>query len=75
MFTRAIPLLVLATVALAPSAHTADGAAHVTCKGAISWSAARSAVGRTVTVKGPVADTYYARSSNGSPTFLNLGQR
>jgi len=27
-----------------------------------------------VTVKGPVVDTAYASSSNGRPTFLNLGR-
>lgn len=31
-------------------------------------------MGEKVTVEGPVVGTYYARSSNGSPTFLNLGR-
>jgi hypothetical protein len=29
--------------------------------------------GRDVPIRGPVAGTYYAVASNGSPTFLNLG--
>jgi hypothetical protein len=30
-------------------------------------------IGRVATVQGRVAGTHYAPSSNGSPTFLNLG--
>lgn len=30
-------------------------------------------IGRVATVRGPVAGTRYASSSNGSPTFLNVG--
>lgn len=68
--------LVLAVAAVAaPSGSTARSEVTATCSGAISWTAAKSAIGRVATVKGPVVDAYYARSSNGSPTFLNLGRR
>ena len=39
----------------------------------ISWQNALAHVGESVTIVGPVAGTAYARSSNGSPTFLNIG--
>ena len=69
-------VLALAGAAIAvPAGATAPAATSATCAGAISWSTAKSAIGRIATVKGPVVDTYYARSSNGSPTFLNLGRR
>lgn len=66
--------LALAAV-VAPIGSSASSAASATCRGAVSWTAAKSVVGRVATVKGPVVDAYYARSSNGSPTFLNLGRR
>jgi hypothetical protein len=45
----------------------------LSCAHAVSWKNARNYVGRVVTVKGRVVDTYFAASSNGQPTFLNLG--
>jgi DNA/RNA endonuclease YhcR with UshA esterase domain len=47
--------------------------ASLTCRGAASWQRANSLVGRVATIQGHVAGTRYALSSNGSPTFLNLG--
>ena len=44
------------------------------CPGAISWVEASQHVGSEKRVKGPVASTNYASSSNNQPTFLNLGQ-
>ena len=41
--------------------------------GALDWSAARASIGSTATVCGPVVSTFTAASSEGSPTFLNLG--
>jgi hypothetical protein len=43
------------------------------CAGAVSWSTARRRVGRTVRVKARVVRAYYASSSSGRPTFLDLG--
>ena len=45
----------------------------LTCRGAVSWQNASSLVGRVATVRGRVAGTNFAVSSNGSPTFLNIG--
>jgi len=42
------------------------------CKGGMSVVAARASVGKLVRVKGRVASVYYARSSRGSPTFIDL---
>ena len=42
--------------------------------GAITARQVANHVGRTKTVCGYVASTKYARSSNGRPTFLNLGR-
>lgn len=56
-------------VAVAPSAASTVGS----CCGAISWSRASRYIGRVETVNGPVAGAYYASSTNGSPTFLDLG--
>lgn len=47
--------------------------ASLTCGGATSWQRASSVVGRVATIEGRVAGTRYAASTNGSPTFLNLG--
>jgi hypothetical protein len=45
----------------------------MSCAGAVDWSKANRVVGRQATIKGRVAGTHYASSSNGSPTFVNLG--
>lgn len=41
--------------------------------GAIRWEEASEHVGETITVYGPVKGTKYASSSNGSPTFIDIG--
>lgn len=69
---------IAATAAVASAtATTRVATAHVqaslTCSGAVSWQRASSLVGRVATIQGRVAGTRYAASSNGSPTFLNLG--
>jgi DNA/RNA endonuclease YhcR with UshA esterase domain len=48
-------------------------ARSASCAGAVGWQNARHVVGRTGTIRGRVAGTKYASSSNGSPTFLDLG--
>jgi DNA/RNA endonuclease YhcR with UshA esterase domain len=40
---------------------------------AVDWNKASSHIGESVTVRGPVVGATYAESSNGSPTFLNVG--
>ena len=77
LVAAALAALVTAVGAAAGVAREATSAAEArsaaSCAGAISWRNASAYVGRHATVKGPVAGTFYAASSNGSPTFLNLG--
>jgi hypothetical protein len=40
---------------------------------AISWNEARNHIGEEAIVCGPVVEANYAESSNGQPTFLNIG--
>ena len=42
--------------------------------GSISPNVASNYIGEDKTVCGKVVSTYYARSSNGAPTFLNLNR-
>ena len=76
---RVAILCVIAAAAAIPSASAATRAAstHIqaslSCSGAVSWQRAGSLVGSVATIQGTVAGTRYATSSNGSPTFLNLG--
>lgn len=67
-------LVTTAGVAEASVSHRRGGdRSSASCRGAVSWQSARQYVGRYATIKGPVAGTRFASSSNGSPTFLNLG--
>jgi DNA/RNA endonuclease YhcR with UshA esterase domain len=75
-------LLALATAGAAIAVLTATTVAvpaavaqsSVSCSGAVSWQQASSMVGRVATIVGRVASTKYASSSNGSPTFLDIGR-
>lgn len=74
-------LLVIGTLALAAcSSTTAQQAppeeqrSQAACTGAISWSDASAHVGEMTIVEGPVVGTTFASSSNGQPTFLNIGR-
>ena len=40
----------------------------------INWNEADGYIGEFVTVCGPVVSAYYATSTNGQPTFLNIGK-
>jgi DNA/RNA endonuclease YhcR with UshA esterase domain len=40
----------------------------------INWNEANGYIGEFVTVCGPVVSTYFATSTNGQPTFLNIGK-
>lgn len=57
-----------------PAVLPASSAPAAAAAGIVGWSAALDHAGEEVTVEGPVVGTYYARSSNGGPTFLNLGR-
>ena len=66
--------LVLIVAAPAVGSSPTRTSSTASCSSAVSWQSARQMVGRTATIKGSVAGAFYARSSNGSPTFLNLGR-
>ena len=74
-------ITVLGVIAVAMALSGSAGAqrpstnvqASLTCRGATSWQRASSLVGKVATIQGRVAGTRYAASTNGSPTFLNLG--
>jgi len=55
-----------------PSATTAPPTTVVS--DTIDWDEAAYYIGEHKTVCGPVVDSHYASSSNGQPTFLNIGQ-
>jgi len=52
---------------------TTASTASVSCERATPWSSASRLVGQQAAIRGRVAGTYYASSSSGQPTFLNLG--
>ena len=79
MRARRFTVILISMAALLLGSGAGAGSAHSTgasasCAGAVSWSRAERLVGRTATVKGLVVTTKYARYSNGSPTFLDLGR-
>jgi hypothetical protein len=55
------------------TATAAPSTATAWCAGAVGWKTARASVGDVVRVKARVVSTYYARSSRGRPTFIDLG--
>jgi hypothetical protein len=73
-FLVVLALMVGASGAAAQSSGNAEARTQsASCAGAVSWQRARANVGRVVTVKGRVVGALYASSSNGSPTFLDIG--
>jgi hypothetical protein len=77
---RRIALLLLPAAVLLAVACGGDQAAKTDLGGSqppaasIQWGDAINHVGEQGTVCGPVLDSNYASSSNGQPTFLNLGK-
>ena len=65
--------LAAASASVAANRPSVATSSTLTCRGAIGWQNARSAIGRVATVRGRVAGTRFASTSNGSPTFLNVG--
>jgi hypothetical protein len=65
--------LTLSVSATANARSQAPARSSSLCSGAVSWQTARSVVGQYATIKGRVASTKFASTSNGSPTFLNIG--
>lgn len=81
MNRRLASLLVVGTLALAACSSTTaqpsppeEQRSQAGCAGAISWSDASAHVGEMTIVVGPVVGTTFASSSNGQPTFLNIGR-
>lgn len=70
-------LVLLVAVGVSPgsaqAAPASESRATAWCSGAVSWQTAARRVGSVVRVKARVASGVFARSSNGRPTFLNLG--
>jgi very-short-patch-repair endonuclease len=57
-----------------PSRITSAGAVgQGACADAIPWEEARSYVGQSATISGPVVSATYRELSSGKPTFLNIG--
>lgn len=50
-----------------------DDSTAQACATALDWSQAANHVGETAAVRGPVVSTFYAATSEGQPTFLNIG--
>jgi hypothetical protein len=75
MSKRLVVACLIATCLLGPAAAAGAGAdqATLSCAHAVSSKHARKYVGRVVTVKGRVVRTYFASSTNGRPTFLDVG--
>jgi hypothetical protein len=44
------------------------------CPESVSWSKAKRHVGEVQRIEGPVVGAVYASTSNGQPTFLNIGR-
>jgi hypothetical protein len=70
----AVVIALLAAVAAVPRAASASPTVRLaSCAHAVSWQTARRMIGRVATIRGRVAGTKYAPSSNGAPTFLDVG--
>jgi hypothetical protein len=69
-----VTVVLCATATAASAAPAAVAQSSFSCRGAVSWQRVSSMVGRVATIVGRVASTKYASSSNGSPTFLDIGR-
>ena len=56
-----------------PQPEYTETAAQQEAPSAIPWQDAANYEGESVTIEGPVKGTMYADTSNGEPTFLNVG--
>ena len=69
--TALVPLALASSSGSAATSSPVHSAAW--CGGSISVQSARREVGERVRVKARVVRSFYARSSRGRPTFINLG--
>jgi len=75
LFLVAVAILVLSIISCAPSASQQPTQSPPTQPAnTIAWDEAKDYIGERITVYGPVVDTHWATSSNGKPTFLNIGK-
>ena len=77
---RPTPVVIIVTATAEPTATTLPPIEGKTENiplesGELSWKQASSYIDEYASVCGPVVDSYYAQSSNGKPTFLNLGKQ
>jgi DNA/RNA endonuclease YhcR with UshA esterase domain len=78
--TFAVIAVAVAVTAVALSGGGKDastqtsGQRDASCADALSWEDARTRIGETVTVLGPVVSATYRGRSTGKPTFLNVGK-
>lgn len=63
-----------ATVAEETTAAQTEASTQEKYPDAISWKKALDHVGEEVTIKGKVVNVFQSTSSNGSPTFINIGK-
>ena len=70
----ALTLVLAGTANARQTGPSSQRISALSCAGAVNWRNAGSYIGRFTTIRGPVAGTTYASSSNGSPTFLNVGR-
>jgi hypothetical protein len=66
-------VIALISATIASASLSSRSSRLATCAGAANWSAAQRLVGHVATIRGRVASTKFAASSNGSPTFLDVG--
>ena len=73
VFASILAAVVLLAVGVAGAATHSAARPNASCRGAVNWQNAGRHIGHTATIRGRVASTKYSASSNGSPTFLNIG--
>jgi DNA/RNA endonuclease YhcR with UshA esterase domain len=71
---EASPTAVATAASAGSAAPTTPPPARSACPNAIDWSKAADNIGKQGTVRGPVVRATYASSSNGKPTFIDLGK-
>lgn len=65
-------LLAFAALITVPGFSSEALAAKTEYNGCVNWKDAGKYEGKTITIYGDVYSTYYAKNSNGRPTFINF---
>ena len=74
LLTLLLAVLLLSLAACGSSGGTAAAPTASVITDAIPWGEAMGHIGETATIEGPVIAAVYADTSNGEPTFLNIGR-